>query len=77
MDYTIPSGYWKIISLNKGSVIETVGFIFPQEAPLNANHCQYVNKVSEIEKISGLEFFNKEIHLQEENLLAEMGCIEK
>ena len=77
VDYTIPSGYWKIISLNKGSVIETVGFIFPQEAPLNANHCQYVNKVSEIEKISGLEFFNKEIHLQEENLLAEMGCIEK
>ena len=74
INYTIPSGYWKIISFKKDIVIEAVSFVFPQEAPLNANYCQYISKVSEIEKASGLEFFNSKMNLQEENLLAEVGC---
>lgn len=77
--YVIPAGYWKIIALKQDNEIDTISFLFTQDTPLKANHCQHTKKISEIEKISGLKFFEavENFHVNENNLFKEVGCVDR
>ena len=56
--------------------IETVDFLFTQGTPLKAKLCQYMKKISEIEKVSGLKFFEaiENSNIKEGNFTHEIGC---
>lgn len=77
--YIIPTGYWKIISLKKGNEISTLGFLFAQDTPATANHCQHMKRISEIEKMSGLKFFEalENLHINENALFSDVGCADR
>ncbi len=51
--HTIPSGYWKVIYVNNGS-IQTAAFIFDQYTPRSANFCNYQVRIDQVESRAGL-----------------------
>ncbi|MBY0501037.1 MAG: DNA/RNA non-specific endonuclease [Alphaproteobacteria bacterium] len=77
--YVIPVGYWKIIALKKDNEVDAVGFLFAQDTPATANHCWHMKSVSEIEKISGLKFFEalENLHVNDNTLSSEVGCADR
>lgn len=74
INFIIPNGYWKIISVKDGDNIKTVAFSFQQETPKHAAYCQHHSSISNIEKLSGLKFFMKNPSLKQNSLLKELGC---
>ena len=68
IDYIIPSGYWKIIALKSSEGVQSLGFIFPQNTPKNADYCNYIRPIDNIEAITHLHFYNDNTS---ENTLAE------
>lgn len=73
-NYTIPSGYWKIISIKKDGKIKTASFMFSQNVSLKGNYCKYIVSVPDIEKSTGLKFFDGKVLHTESTLSKEIGC---
>lgn len=74
INYLIPSGYWKMISLKKENKIKTIGFMFSQETGSHASLCHHVVPIAKIEDMSGLKFFNDPLFVEEGGLLEQVGC---
>jgi len=51
--HRIPSGYWKVIYVNNGS-IQTAAFLMDQSTPRSANFCQSIVTINNVESRSGL-----------------------
>ena len=57
--HTIPSGYWKIVSVGKSPQDGLyASFIMNQDTPKGANFCDYRATVEQIEQRSGLTFWS-------------------
>lgn len=56
--HVVPSGYWKIISVEVGNMIKTIAFIFDQKTYPVVNYCHFTVTVHEVEIRSGLKFFH-------------------
>ncbi len=52
--HKVPSGYWKVVATDKGKMS---AFIFDQELPKAASHCDQRKPLSEVEARSGLDLF--------------------
>ncbi len=56
--HMVPSGYWKVVSVDHNATVKVAAFVFEQDTPRNANYCDKLKSVNEIEDRSGLEFFH-------------------
>ena len=56
--HSVPSGYWKIVATQDGNGTQVAAFIFDQDTPRDADICEYVETVAEVERRSGLDFFH-------------------
>lgn len=74
--HRLPSGYWKIISLLSGDVVDVAGFVFDQETPRKADFCDkaYAAPVSEIARRSGLTFAPGLVSNSAAEIRARLGC---
>jgi endonuclease G len=54
--HIVPSGYWKIIGMERSGNISIVGFIFDQETPRSDALLSHLAAIDEIEQRSGLDF---------------------
>lgn len=74
IDYIIPSGYWKIIAVKDGGGIKTVSFIFSQNTPIRDHYCNHLVNILDIEKKTGLRFFDGKPTLKDSALKEKIGC---
>ena len=79
--HRVPSAYWKIVAVQRGSGLRLAGFYMDQETPRNARYCDQTRSVEEIEKISGLKFFPAVANAQRQAVIgkaaplkADLGC---
>lgn len=88
--HLVPSGYWKIVSVEDGKdgeedggTVRVAAFIFQQDTPRGAKYCdvEFAVTVRAIEDITGLDFFHNLSRKTEEKLetgppglRAELGC---
>ena len=56
--HRIPSGYWKIISIAKNKTVHSVGFLFDQEISKDADFCDQIVPIGDIEKEIGLNLLD-------------------
>ena len=56
-NHVVPSGFWKIIAIQEGSVLKVASFIFDQETPRSDDVIDHLSNVDTIEMRSGLDFF--------------------
>ncbi len=56
--HMVPSAYWKIISIEDGGPIKVAAFYFDQNTGRDADFCDHLETVDEIEQKSGLDFFH-------------------
>ncbi len=82
-DHTVPSGYWKIISLIENNKIEAIAFLMDQETPRETDFCSTKVTIGDIEKRAHLKFFpdlgdparsSLENGTEEGPLLTAVGC---
>ena len=56
--HIIPSGYWKVLYVPDGKIgVQAVSFIFEQETPRDADYCDHIVVLNEVEERSGLDLF--------------------
>lgn len=55
--HTIPSGYWKVISIQQSNSIKLASFILDQDSKRTDDFCDDNVSLSEVEKRSGLDLF--------------------
>lgn len=55
--HKIPSGYWKVVAIEKDSEVLTASFIFDQDTLRRAKYCSNLNSFEQVEKRSGLGLF--------------------
>jgi endonuclease G, mitochondrial len=55
--HQVPSGYWKILAIRKGSGLEVMAFIMDQDTPRNARVIDFLASVDDVERRTGLDFF--------------------
>ena len=81
--HKVPSGYWKIISVEKDGIIKVAAFLFEQETERRAKFCEqrFISNVRMIESKTGLNFFQalpekeqEKIETGPPSLLAGLGC---
>ena len=79
--HMVPSGYWKIVATKDGDSVKVAAFIFDQNTPRNADFCDHLKTVDEIEHRSGLDFFHgldqsKQIQVESgpSTLASDLGC---
>lgn len=79
--HRIPSGYWKIVSVQQGDTIEVAAFIMDQDTPRGDHFCDHLTTVDEVEQRSGLDFFaalddslENEMEQAQGALAARLGC---
>ena len=82
--HVVPSGYWKIVAAaDGGDGIRVAAFVFGQDTPRNASHCDADKAVSvgEVERRAGLDFFHalaredqRRIESGPGDLYEELGC---
>ena len=84
-NHKVPSGYWKIISMEKNGIIKIAAFLFDQETGRRAKFCEekFITSVRIIESKTGLNFFQalpekeqEELETSRPSLLADLGCIQ-
>lgn len=66
--HTIPSGYWKVISVHQGNSITLASFIMEQNSKRKDDFCDRKVSLSEVEKRSKLDLFpsiQKDLKLNE------------
>ena len=49
-------------------------FFFDQDTPRNANYCDHIKSLAEVEAASGLDLFPQETSWPTGNLNAALGC---
>ncbi|MCB0375294.1 MAG: DNA/RNA non-specific endonuclease [Sinomicrobium sp.] len=54
--HEVPSGYWKIVCMEKSGVISVAAFIFDQDTPRTDTVIDHLVTVDEVERRSGLDF---------------------
>ena len=54
--HTIPSGYWKIVTVVEGDSFNTAAFIFKQSTH-GINLMNHLTTIDNVEALSGLDFF--------------------
>ena len=70
--HKVPSGFWKVVALENGKM---AGFIFDQELDRDANHCDQIEPLQEIERRSGLNLFpNAPLSWGSQELGSDLGC---
>lgn len=70
--HKVPSGFWKVVALENGKM---AGFIFDQELDRDANHCDQIQPLQEIERRSGLNLFpNAPLSWGSQELGSDLGC---
>ena len=81
--HRVPSGYWKIISMQREGHIKVASFVFDQETERRAEFCdeKFVSQVRTIESKAGLDFFSElrkeeqdELERKPSTLLPDLGC---
>ncbi|MFA0061781.1 DNA/RNA non-specific endonuclease [Vibrio cyclitrophicus] len=55
--HIIPSGYWKVVSTQQGSLIKSASFIMEQDSKRKDNFCDKRVSLQEVEERSGLNLF--------------------
>ncbi len=56
--HKVPSGYWKIIAVKDDGSAKVAGFFFDQNTPKDADFCDHLNTVDDVERRSDLDFFD-------------------
>lgn len=74
INYIVPSGYWKIITIKEGKDIKAVSFIFSQNTPMRDHYCNHLANIPDIEQKTGLRFFGGELTLKDSALKKKIGC---
>lgn len=69
--HRVPSGYWKVLATEDG---RAVAFIFDQDTPRNANHCDFRSSIEQIEIRADLTLFPRLHERAFTPLDAEVGC---
>lgn len=69
--HRVPSGYWKVLATDDGRV---VAFIFDQDTPRNADHCDFRASIEEVEIRADLTLFPRMTERAFAPLDAEIGC---
>lgn len=79
--HTIPSGYWKIVAVQKAGTVHAASFIMGQDLSRDANYCATHVALSEIEVRTHLHFFPALAHQEKQKilvgdtiLLSDLGC---
>ncbi len=57
MDHRVPSGYWKVISVQNNNRLEAVGFIMDQDSGREDDYCSKQVSLDDIEARTHLRFF--------------------
>jgi len=70
-DHAVPSGYWKVIIDGNGNA---TSFFFDQETPRDANYCDHITTMTEIEAKTGLTLFPSDATFGSNDLNAALGC---
>lgn len=81
--HKVPSGYWKIIFVEKNGTFKVAAFLFDQETERRAKFCEqrFITSVRIIESKTGLNFFQALPKTEQDkletdplSLLADLGC---
>ncbi|MFC3053275.1 DNA/RNA non-specific endonuclease [Kordiimonas pumila] len=52
--HTVPTGYFKVVATEAGAM---TAFVFDQDTDRNANYCDHIKPLSDVETLSGLDIF--------------------
>jgi endonuclease G len=69
--HMVPTGYFKVVASDSGAL---TAFIFDQDTDRNANYCDHIKPLSDVETASGLDLFPKEPTWPTRNLNKALGC---
>ncbi len=79
--HKVPSGYWKIVSIQDGGSLKVASFFFDQETQRKELYCDYLTTIADIESKAGLRFFHElsqvavdELRQAPASLRSEIGC---
>ena len=79
--HKVPSGYWKIVTIQDGGSLKVAGFFFDQETPRRELYCDHLTTIADIESKTGLKFFHEltqatanELRQAPASLMSEIGC---
>ncbi len=79
--HKVPSGYWKIVAIKDDGSAKVAGFFFDQNTPRDADFCDHLNTVDDIEARSGLDFFDGLVNSKQNQiesgssaLASDLGC---
>ena len=79
--HKLPSGYWKIVSIQDGGSLKVASFFFDQEAQRKELYCDHMTTIADIESKTGLKFFHElsqatvnELRQAPASLKSEIGC---
>jgi endonuclease G, mitochondrial len=72
----VPSGYWKVIAIEKGGKVEAAAFIMDQSLPRDADYCSERVSISEVEKRTRLNLFPSlpSAPLPSDDFSSALGC---
>lgn len=72
-DHRIPSGYWKVVSVPADARVEVAGFVFDQDTDFDADFCDHLVLVREIEDRAELDFFHAVSQSRQDAIETEPG----
>jgi endonuclease G len=79
--HKVPSGYWKIVSIQDSAGLKVAGFFFDQETQRKELYCAHLTTIKDIESKTGLKFFHElgqatvdELRQAPASLKSELGC---
>ena len=79
--HKVPSGYWKIVSIQDGGSLKVASFFFDQETQRKELYCDHMTTIADIESKTGLKFFHElsqatadELRQAPASLRSEIGC---
>ena len=79
--HKVPSGYWKIVSIQDGGYLMVASFFFDQETQRKELYCDHMTTIADIESKTGLRFFHElsqlavdELRQSPASLKSEIGC---
>ena len=57
--HKVPSGYWKIVTIQEGGALKIASFFFDQETQRRESYCDHLTTIGEIESKTNLKFFHE------------------
>ena len=79
--HKVPSGYWKIVSIQDGESLKVASFFFDQETQRKELYCDHLTMIADIESKTGLKFFREltretidQLRQVPASLRSEIGC---